>query len=89
MRREDWKEEKAGTVKISSMEQKTGLIEYAIAAEKKVEMSFMENERKRILVRPLHLVKGSEPVKIIATEIQSGHRNQYVLAEVTSLRVIE
>jgi len=71
----------------SSLEEKTRIIEDAIATEKNVEMSFMENDRKRILVRPLHLVKDNESVKIIATEIQSGHRNQYVLADVTSLRV--
>jgi hypothetical protein len=79
----------ASAPKNPSLLEKSKIVEYAVLTEKKVELSFVEKDRRRILIRPLHIIKKEGPVKVIATEIQTGHRNQYILDEVTSLRVIE
>ncbi|MFC1585235.1 hypothetical protein ACFL5V_06795 [Fibrobacterota bacterium] len=72
-----------------SMVEKVRIIEYALITEKEVELSFMGTVPRRVLARPLHLIKDRGPVRIIATEITSGHRNEYDIEKATSLRVIE
>ncbi|NQY75396.1 MAG: hypothetical protein HRT90_11680 [Candidatus Margulisbacteria bacterium] len=65
------------------------VVDFAILTEKKIELSYVSKDKKRILIRPIHLLKNKEPILIIATEVYSGTRNQYPINEITSLRIIE
>ncbi len=64
-------------------------LEEAIAGEKKIEFSYPAPLPKRISLRPLLLLKHRDPVKLIGIELDSGHRNEYVLENVKALRIME
>jgi hypothetical protein len=64
-------------------------LEEAIAQEKKIEFSYPSPAPKRISLRPLLLLKHRDPIKLIGIELDSGHRNEYVLENVKALRIME
>jgi hypothetical protein len=68
---------------------KIRIVDFAIIGEKNLELSFLKTGRTRKLVKPLYLIKTENPVRLIANDIQTGHRNEYPLSEVTSLRTLE
>ena len=68
---------------------KIRIVDYAIIGEKILELSFIKAEKTRILVRPLHLIKSESPLRLIANDTQTGHRNEYPLSEVTAVRALE
>jgi hypothetical protein len=78
---------------INSREQEMALLlltlEEAIAQEKKVEFSYPSPVPKRITLRPLLILRHRDPVKLIGIELDSGHRNEYVLDNVKALRIME
>jgi hypothetical protein len=71
------------------MAQRIETLEEAIAQEKKVEFSYPSPAPKRIILRPLLLLKHRDPVKLIGIEMDSGHRNEYVLENIKALRIME
>jgi hypothetical protein len=69
--------------------QRIETLEEAITQEKKVEFSFHGPVPKRIVVKPLLLLKQKAPIKLIGIENDTGHRNEYLLEQVKSLRIME
>ncbi len=65
------------------------MVEYAIVTDKKVEISIINGDIRRILIRPLRIIHEDSQPKIIGTEVQSGMRSEYSLEDISSLRVIE
>jgi hypothetical protein len=74
--------------KAPDLEGKIKILADALEFKKKVELSFVERNRQRVLIRPIHLVQ-KKPETVIAVDIQSGHRSQYGISEITSLRIVE
>ena len=64
-------------------------LEEAIVGEKKVEFSYPTPIPKRISLRPILLLKHRNPVKLIGIELDSGHRNEYLLENVKALGIKE
>jgi hypothetical protein len=64
-------------------------LEAAIAGEKKIEFSYSAPLLKRISLKPLLLLKHKDPIKFIGIELDSGHRNEYVLEQAKALRIVE
>ena len=71
------------------MAQRIETLETAISQEKQIEFSYPAPTPKRISLRPLLLLKHRDPVKLIGIEMDSGHRNEYVLENVKALRIME
>lgn len=71
------------------LSQRLETLEEAIAQEKKVEFSLHGPLPKRVVVKPLLLLKQKAPIKLIAIENDTGHRNEYLLEQVKSLRIME
>ncbi|HKP94771.1 MAG TPA: hypothetical protein VJ385_03340 [Fibrobacteria bacterium] len=64
-------------------------LESAIAGEKKIEFSYAAPTMKRIALKPLLLLKHKDPIKFIGIELDSGHRNEYMLEQAKALRIVE
>jgi hypothetical protein len=64
-------------------------LEDAIANEKKIEFSYSAPLMKRISLKPLLLLKHKDPIKFIGIELDTGHRNEYVLEQAKALRIVE
>ncbi len=71
------------------MAQLIGNLEEAIAKELKIEFSYPSPAPKRIALKPLLILKNRNPVKLIGIEMESGHRNEYVLENVKAMRIME
>ncbi|MDQ3001876.1 MAG: hypothetical protein M3Y08_11530 [Fibrobacterota bacterium] len=69
--------------------QRIETLEDAIAGEKKIEFSYAAPILKRISLKPLLLLKHKDPIKFIGIELDSGHRNEYVLEQAKALRIME
>lgn len=63
-------------------------LENAIAAQRSVEFVYASGTA-RVRVQPLHVLRNREPMKLIAVDLASGHRNEYALDQVAALRVVE
>ncbi len=62
-------------------------LEGAIAAQRSVEFVYASGTA-RIRVQPLHVLRNREPMKLIAVDLASGHRNEYVIDQVAALKVV-
>jgi hypothetical protein len=71
------------------MKERIETLENAIAGEKKIEFSYSAPLMKRISLKPLLLLKHKDPIKFIGIELDSGHRNEYVLEQAKALRIVE
>lgn len=71
------------------MKERIETLESAIAGEKKIEFSYAAPTMKRIALKPLLLLKHKDPIKFIGIELDSGHRNEYVLEQAKALRIVE
>ncbi len=71
------------------MKERIETLEEAIAGEKKIEFSYSAPLMKRISLKPLLLLKHKDPIKFIGIELDSGHRNEYVLEQAKALRIVE
>lgn len=63
-------------------------LEGAIAAQRVVEFTY-GNGTARVRAQPLHVLRNREPMKLIAVDLASGHRNEYELDRMVALRVGE
>lgn len=64
-------------------------IETAIQNDRQVEFSYHAPTPRQITLKPLMLLRHRSPVKLIGIEVDSGHRNEYLLDQVKSLRLVE
>lgn len=64
-------------------------IESAIQNDRQVEFSYHAPTPKHITLKPLMLLRHRSPIKLIGIEVDSGHRNEYLLDQVKSLRLVE
>ncbi len=71
-----------------TLTEKLRLLEYAILDEKNVEMCYANEKRRRVIFRPIHLLKNQVPVKAIGTEVATGFRDEFSINDVTSIRII-
>ena len=69
--------------------QRIGAIESAISEDKKIEFNYHSPAPRRITLQPILLIKQKSPVKLIGIEVDTGHRNEYMLDQVKSLRIVE
>lgn len=70
--------------------QRLDTIESAIQEEKKVEFNYHHTPvPKLVILKPLLLLRHRSPIKLIGIEVDSGHRNEYLLDQVKALRVVE
>ncbi len=65
------------------------VLEGAIRLQKTVEFTYNGAVGKRIQVQPLHVLRNRDPIKLIAVELGSGHRNEYLLDQVQGLHLVE
>jgi hypothetical protein len=63
-------------------------LEGAIAAQRVVEFTY-GNGTARVRAQPLHVLRNRDPMKLIAVDLASGHRNEYELDRMLALRVGE
>lgn len=63
-------------------------LEGAIASQRVVEFTY-GNGTARVRVQPLHVLRNRDPMKLIAVDLASGHRNEYELDRMLALRVGE
>jgi hypothetical protein len=71
------------------MRERIETLETAIAGGQKIEFSYAAPLMKRIALKPLLLLKHKDPIKFIGIELDSGHRNEYVLEQAKALRIVE
>ena len=65
-------------------------IETAIQEERKVEFNYHHTPvPKHVTLKPLLLLRHRTPIKLIGIEVDSGHRNEYLLDQVKALRFVE
>lgn len=70
--------------------QRLETIESAIQEERKVEFNYHHTPiPKLVTLKPLLLLRHRSPIKLIGIEVDSGHRNEYLLDQVKALRVVE
>ncbi len=81
--------EKTPAPREQDIAQRLEAIEAAIQNDRKVEFSYPAAAPKRITLKPLLLLRHRTPVKLIGIEVDSGHRNEYLLDQVKALRVVE
>ncbi|MBF0429748.1 MAG: hypothetical protein HQK83_00605 [Fibrobacteria bacterium] len=72
-----------------SLPEKVRIIKYAILVEKNVDMRFSETARPSVQIKPLHIIKESDNGKIIALDVETGFRNEYVLDKISHIKVME
>ncbi len=63
-------------------------LENAIAAQRSVEFNYGSGT-VRLKVQPLHVLRNRDPMKLIAVDMASGHRNEYALDQMQAVRVGE
>jgi hypothetical protein len=63
-------------------------LEGAIAAQRVVEFTYGDGT-VRVRAQPLHVLRNRAPMKLIAVDLASGHRNEYDLDRMLALRVGE
>jgi hypothetical protein len=89
VRRDDPAErERATRDREDSPAQRLRALENAIAAQRSVEFTYASGSA-RVKVQPLHVLRNREPMKLIAVDLASGHRNEYALDQMQALRVGE
>ncbi len=84
--------EKGGRAKAEeTLTQRLQTLEAAIHQQRPVEFAYANGAgvNRRVQAQPLHVLRNREPVKLIAVELGTGHRNEYRLDQVQGLRVIE
>ena len=65
-------------------------LENAIAAQKSVEFNYDAGQgAARLRIQPLHVLRNRDPMKLIAVDLASGHRNEYLIDQILALRVEE
>ncbi len=69
-------------------EQRLQMLEDAIVTQRSVEFAH-NGAAKRVKVQPLHLLRNRDPIKLIAVELGSGHRNEYMLDQLLNMRVLD
>lgn len=69
--------------------EKKRLLEYAIVAEKMVEVSWEVRREPSIWVRPIHLLQGGGIPKVIGTDVQTGRRWEGSIDKMRFIKVIE
>jgi hypothetical protein len=72
-----------------TLSQRIQILEGAIRLGKTVEFAYNGNGVGRVQAQPLHVLRNRDPVKLIAVEAGSGHRNEYLLDQVQGLRVLD
>ncbi|HAO99443.1 MAG TPA: hypothetical protein DCQ83_05310 [Fibrobacteres bacterium] len=70
-------------------EQRLEALDMAIRSQRSVEFAFAESPKKRIQVQPLRVLRDRDPMKLIAVESSTGHRNEYLLDQLQNLRLVE
>ncbi len=73
----------------SPLPEKLQIMDDAIRLEKKVEFAYNSTTGPRIKVQPLHILRNRTPLKMIAVDLASGHRNEYIMDQVLGLRTLE
>lgn len=68
--------------------QRLRTLENAIASQRMVEFTY-GGGTARVKVQPLHVLRNRDPMKLIAVDMASGHRNEYALDQMVALRVGE
>jgi hypothetical protein len=63
-------------------------LENAIAAQKPVEFNYAPGAG-RLRIQPLHVLRNRDPMKLIAVDLASGHRNEYLIDQIQALRIEE
>jgi hypothetical protein len=81
--------EKSAASREMDMAQRLELIEAAIDGGKTIEFGYPTPTPRRVTLKPLLLLRHRTPVKLIGIEVDSGHRNEYLLDQVKTLRVAE
>ncbi len=69
-------------------EQRLRMVEDAMVSERMIEFAH-NGAGKRMKVQPLHLLRNRDPMKLIAVELGSGHRNEYLLDQMLNMRVVD
>ncbi len=66
-------------------------LENAIAAQKSVEFNYDNGGKSaaRLRIQPLHVLRNRDPMKLIAVDLASGHRNEYLIDQIQALRIEE
>jgi hypothetical protein len=89
VRREDVAErERERGAREDTPAQRLRSLENAIAAQRSVEFNY-GNGTARVKVQPLHVLRNRDPMKLIAVDMASGHRNEYALDQMQAVRVGE
>ncbi len=88
VRREDAAEREAGRGREETPAQRLRALENAIAAQRNVEFNYGSGG-VRLRVQPLHVLRNRDPMKLIAVDMASGHRNEYTLDQMQAVRVGE
>lgn len=89
VRREDASErESAARTREETPAQRLRALENAIAAQRNVEFNYGSGG-VRLRVQPLHVLRNRDPMKLIAVDMASGHRNEYTLDQMQAVRVGE
>lgn len=88
VRREDSSERERGGAREDTPAQRLRSLENAIAAQRTVEFNY-GNGTVRLKVQPLHVLRNRDPMKLIAVDMASGHRNEYALDQMQAVRVGE
>ncbi len=78
-----------GEKKDLSPGEKRQIIEYAMMSEKKIEITFLEGDKKAYLIKPLFLLSDREQPMMVATQMETGHRNEYDINKIGTLTIIE
>jgi hypothetical protein len=68
--------------------QRLRALENAIAAQRPVEFNYAPGAG-RLRIQPLHVLRNRDPMKLIAVDLASGHRNEYLIDQIQALRVVE
>jgi len=85
VRREDAAGRDAGRGREETPAQRLRALENAIAAQRNVEFNYGSGGA-RLRVQPLHVLRNRDPMKLIAVDMASGHRNEYALDQMKAVR---
>lgn len=69
--------------------EKLRILEEVLSQGRSVEFSYGDNAPKKMVAKPILLIKHREPMKFIAIEGESGHRNEYLLDKARELQPAE
>ncbi|HLP40011.1 MAG TPA: hypothetical protein VK465_00770, partial [Fibrobacteria bacterium] len=82
-------DKQAGAAREQDLATRLDMLEAAIEGEKKVEFNYHGPTPRRVTLKPLLLLRHRAPVKLIGIEVDTGHRNEYLVDQVKALRVLE